>query len=70
MSKQNNGKAHYEFWRAMYIFYRKHYAQSTSFWVHYLVLCGLVLRGGRRMLREIVRSERRRAPAGAWRWYR
>jgi len=66
-SKQNKGKSHYEFWRAMYIFYRKHYAQSTPFWVHYLVLTGLVLRGGRRMLREIVRSERRRAPAEAWR---
>ena len=57
-SEQNRAKAHYEFWRAMYIFYRKHHAQDTPLWVHYLVLGGLALRGGRRMLREIMRSQR------------
>jgi N-acetylglucosaminyl-diphospho-decaprenol L-rhamnosyltransferase len=56
-SDQNARKARYEFWRAMYLFYRKHYAESTRFLIHCLVLSGLVLRGGRGMLREIARSE-------------
>jgi N-acetylglucosaminyl-diphospho-decaprenol L-rhamnosyltransferase len=57
-SEQNKEKAGYEFWRAMYLFYRKHYAEETPPWIHYLVLGGLALRGGKRMLREIARLER------------
>jgi N-acetylglucosaminyl-diphospho-decaprenol L-rhamnosyltransferase len=64
-SEQNSERAQHEFWRAMYIFYRKHYAASTRFWLHYLVLGGLALRGGRSMLREIIRSERRLGAAEA-----
>jgi N-acetylglucosaminyl-diphospho-decaprenol L-rhamnosyltransferase len=56
-SKQNPEKAHYEFWRAMHIFYRKHYAQDTPFWLHYLVLGGLALLGGTAVLREIFRPQ-------------
>lgn len=54
-SKQNPQKAHYEFWRAMHTFYRKHYAKDTPFWLHYPVLGGLVLLGGTAMLKEIFR---------------
>ena len=64
-SEQNRDKAQYEFWRAMYLFYRKHYAKDTPFWAHYSVLGGLTLFGGRRMFREIMRSERRQAAMGA-----
>jgi len=64
-SEQNKEKASYEFWRAMYIFYRKHYAEETPFWIHYLVLGGLALRGGRRMLREMVRLEKQRTAVEA-----
>ena len=64
-SQQNKGKADHEFWRAMYIFYRKHYAQDTPFWLHYLVLGGLAVRGGRRMLRTIMRAERQRTAVEA-----
>jgi N-acetylglucosaminyl-diphospho-decaprenol L-rhamnosyltransferase len=64
-SEQNRDKANYEFWRAMYIFYRKHYAEATPSWVHYLVLGGLAVRGGRRMLREMARLEREGAAAEA-----
>jgi GT2 family glycosyltransferase len=64
-SKQNKDKTDYEFWRAMYIFYRKHYAQDTPFWLHYLVLGGLAVRGGRRVLRTIMRAERERAAVEA-----
>jgi GT2 family glycosyltransferase len=64
-SDQNRSRARYEFWRAMYVFYRKHYAEETPLLIHYLVLGGLVLRGGMRLLREIVRSQRRWAAAEA-----
>jgi len=58
-SDQNPEKARHEFWRAMHVFYRKHYAEDTPLWLHYLVLGGLALRGGTGMLKEIARSERR-----------
>jgi N-acetylglucosaminyl-diphospho-decaprenol L-rhamnosyltransferase len=58
-SEQNPQKAHYEFWRAMYVFYDKHYAKDTPFWLHCLVLGGLALRGGTAMLRGILRSQRK-----------
>jgi N-acetylglucosaminyl-diphospho-decaprenol L-rhamnosyltransferase len=59
-SDQNRGRARYEFWRAMYIFYRKHYAEETPLLIHYLVLGGLLLRGGRRLLPEMAHSGRTR----------
>ncbi len=57
-SEQNRRKARYEFWRAMYIFYGKHYAEDTPFWLHCLVLGGLSLLGGVAMAREIFRPRR------------
>jgi N-acetylglucosaminyl-diphospho-decaprenol L-rhamnosyltransferase len=60
-SEQNRRRAQFEFWRAMYIFYNKHYADDTRFWLHYLVLAGLALLGGREMVGEIARSERGQA---------
>jgi len=45
-------KTRYEFYRAMYLFYRKHYAATTPFWLHGLVLIGLVLRGSAALLSE------------------
>jgi N-acetylglucosaminyl-diphospho-decaprenol L-rhamnosyltransferase len=64
-SDQNRNRARYEFWRAMYVFYRKHYAAETPLLIHYLVLGGLVLRGGRRLMQEMVRSGRRWAAVEA-----
>jgi len=49
-------KTRYEFYRAMYLFYRKHYAATTPFWLHGLVLTGLVLRGGVALLSEGLKS--------------
>jgi GT2 family glycosyltransferase len=45
-ASRHSRKANSEFYRAMHIFYRKHYAATTSFWLHWLVLGGIALRGG------------------------
>ncbi len=44
-SKQSQ-RAPVEFYRAMLIFYRKHYRRQTPWWLHALVMVGLVLKGG------------------------
>ena len=49
-------KTRYEFYRAMYLFYRKHYASTTPFWLHGLVLAGLVLRGAVALMGEGLKS--------------
>lgn len=43
---QARARAQFEFYRAMYLFYRKHYRPSTPLWLHLLVLLGLGLRWG------------------------
>ncbi|MGB9593144.1 MAG: glycosyltransferase family 2 protein [Anaerolineae bacterium] len=53
-ASRHSPRAQFEFQRAMYIFYRKHYAATTHPVLHFLILCGLVLRGGLPMLREIL----------------
>ena len=45
-ASRHSRRANSEFYRAMHIFYRKHYAATTSFWLHWLVLGGIALRGG------------------------
>ena len=45
-ASRHSDKATYEFYRAMHIFYHKHYAATTPFWLHWLVLGGIALRGG------------------------
>ncbi len=37
-SSRQNPRAQVEFWRAMEIFYRKHYETQTPRWLHYLIL--------------------------------
>jgi hypothetical protein len=54
-SKQNQQKARYEFYRAMHLFYRKHYAAETPRWLHWLILGGIVLRGGPALAGEVWR---------------
>jgi N-acetylglucosaminyl-diphospho-decaprenol L-rhamnosyltransferase len=46
-------KAQFEFQRAMLIFYRKHYRATTPWWLHSLVMAGLLLKGGRELLPEM-----------------
>lgn len=45
-ASRHSRKAEREFYRAMRIFYWKHYADSTPFWLHWLVLTGISLRAG------------------------
>lgn len=45
-SRQNRRKAQYEFYRAMPIFYYKHYRQQTPWWLHSLVMVGIGLKAG------------------------
>jgi hypothetical protein len=48
-----SAKAKFEFYRAMLIFYRKHYRQSTPLPVHGLILLVLMVKGGRALLPEV-----------------
>jgi GT2 family glycosyltransferase len=50
---RKNPDAAYEFERAMWIFYRKHYRSQTPRWLDGMVRAGLVLRGGVRLAREM-----------------
>jgi len=52
-ASRQSQKAQFEFQRAMLIFYRKHYQASTPWWLHSLVMAGLLLRGGRGLLPEL-----------------
>lgn len=53
-ASQHSKRASYEFYRTMYTFYQKHYAADTPFWLHWLVVGGIVLRGGIPLLRNIL----------------
>jgi GT2 family glycosyltransferase len=45
-ASRHSHRATREFYRAMRIFYYKHYASSTPFWLHWLVLGGISLKAG------------------------
>ncbi len=58
-ASRQSPRAQAEFWKAMLIFYRKHYQSTTPWWLHNLVMAGLLLKGGRgmwQMLRQPVRQ--------------
>ena len=46
-------RAQLEFWRAMLIFYRKHFRQGTLLPLHLLILAALLVKGGPALWREI-----------------
>ncbi|MBE2184299.1 MAG: glycosyltransferase family 2 protein [Anaerolineae bacterium] len=52
-ASRQSKKAQFEFWRAMLIFYRKHYEATTPVWLHSLIMMGLLIKGGRNMWTEI-----------------
>lgn len=53
-SSRQNPRAQIEFYRAMLIFYYKHYRRSTSLLLHWLVLGGIALKGGREIWSDVV----------------
>ena len=52
-ASRKNPKAQFEFWRAMLIFYRKHFRRKTVFPVHLLILIALLCKGGPGLWQEI-----------------
>jgi hypothetical protein len=52
-ASRKSKKAQYEFQRAMWIFYQKHYRTTTPWWMHNLVMLALVIKGGRALWREM-----------------
>jgi len=66
-SFRKNPQAAFEFERAMWLFYRKHYQATTPRWLNALICAGLVVRGGMPLVREMMRSsknERLLSPEG------
>lgn len=55
-ASRKSQRAQFEFYRAMLIFYRKHYRNTTPLWLHSLVLLGLGVKGGRGLWKEIAGS--------------
>ncbi len=53
-ASQGSPRAKYEFWRAAYIFYKKHYAATTPLALRILIFSGLTIKGGRRLLNEML----------------
>ncbi len=51
-SSRQSARARREFYRAMLLFYQKHYRQQTVFWLHYLVMLGILMKGGIGIWRE------------------
>lgn len=52
-ASRSSKKAQFEFQRAMWLFYKKHYRRHTAKPVDALVKLGLALRGGKELLREM-----------------
>ena len=55
-STKHSRRARREFYRAMDIFYRKHYAATTPLWLHWLIIAGIALQGSLAMLRQLVKG--------------
>ncbi|MBI5958033.1 MAG: glycosyltransferase family 2 protein [Chloroflexi bacterium] len=52
-ASRQSSRAQREFYRAMLIFYRKHYRATTPWWLHSLILVGLALKGGRSLWHDL-----------------
>lgn len=52
-ASRGSERAQYEFWRAAYIFYQKHYAHTTALPLRAAIIGGLALKGGPRLVREM-----------------
>ena len=52
-ASRKSAKAQFEFWRAMLIFYRKHFRRRTILPVHLAILAALLIKGGPGLWQEI-----------------
>ena len=52
-ASRKSPRAQFEFWRAMLIFYRKHFRRSTVLPVHLMILTALLVKGGPGLWQEI-----------------
>ena len=52
-SSRHNQRAQEAFYEAMLIFYHKHYRATTPWWLHWLVMGGLLVKGGRPVWRAL-----------------
>jgi hypothetical protein len=52
-ASRQSSRAQREFYRAMLIFYRKHYRATTPWWLHSLIMLGLMLKGGRSLWHDL-----------------
>jgi len=55
-ASRRSRKAQFEFHRASLIFYRKHYRATTPLPLHLMVLAGLLMKGGRPLLPELLHA--------------
>lgn len=55
-SSRQNPRARFEFYRAMPIFYFKHYRTETPWWLHALTMGGIALKGGPRLWPELFKK--------------
>jgi N-acetylglucosaminyl-diphospho-decaprenol L-rhamnosyltransferase len=53
-ASQGSRRARFEFWRAAYIFYKKHYDSTTPFALRTLIFLGLAFKGGHRLVNEML----------------
>jgi N-acetylglucosaminyl-diphospho-decaprenol L-rhamnosyltransferase len=54
-ASRHSERAPYEFWRAGYLFYKKHYADKTPLLLRALIVVGLAVKGGIKLVREMMR---------------
>ncbi len=52
-ASRQSPKAQFEFWRAMLLFYRKHFRATTPYPVHLMILSALLFKGGKGLWQEI-----------------
>jgi GT2 family glycosyltransferase len=55
-ASRHSRKAQREFYRAMRIFYHKHYVHATPLWLHWLILTGISLREGLLRVQQLLRN--------------
>jgi GT2 family glycosyltransferase len=64
-ASRQSRRAQHEFYRAMLIFYRKHYRDTTPWWLHSLIMMGLLLRGGRPVWHDLRHAPGSMKPAAS-----